>query len=270
MDNPKTDLRQKAIDWLNSGRNLDSGLEILKEAGYKPHVISNFYKNRSRRDIPKKILQEVRNYIRYCTNPQINNSVHEDEPPVGNPDEKFEGNIDKELQKEYPGIIKQLLTDFRDLYIDRSKQHAALKAVGEANDEKSMGERKRVSMVIDAESRRMDTLWKAFEEYKTLGLLPGESLFAEPFNPETIVEQKNQKKEKPFILPDDAVSLKKMSENWRTKIVKAENKLQYQSEKQGDKPNPIPVGPKRITQEKRISQLKEEKLAIDTKIAELK
>lgn len=271
MGTPKTEFRQEAIDWQNSkDRSLEKGLYILKNAGYKPAVIENFEKNKGRRDIPKKVLIEIRNYVRYCTKPDINNAMHEDELPFINPEEKF-SNIEQLLQQEYPTSVKILLTEFHELYTERSKQHNTLKAVGEANDEKSMAERKRIGIIMDAASRRMDTLWKAFEEYRESGIEPNESLFEKPFNPETIVkENSDQTKVKLLPLPDSIEDLKKMSENWRTKIVKSENKLNYQSEKKGTKLNPMPSGPKRITQEKRIAKLKEEKTAIDTKLAELK
>lgn len=272
MDTPKIDFRQEAIDWQNSkDRSIEKGLDILKKAGYKSTVVENFEKNKGRRDIPRKVLLEIRNYVRYCTKPDANNALHEDELPLINPEEKF-SNIEQLLQKEYPGSIKKLLTEFRDLYTERSKQHNALKAVGEANDEKSMEERKRIGIIMDAASRRMDTLWKVFDEYSELGKEPDESLFEEPFNPEKIVKEKTEKPEdEPLVLPDSIDELKKMSENWRSKILKAETKLEYQFEsKKGKKPNPMPVGPKRITQEKRIDKLKEEKTAIDTKLAELK
>jgi len=270
MDTPTTELRQKAIDWQNSNRDIDKGIAILKDAGYKPHVMANFEKNKTRQDIPKKLLFEMRNYVRYCTNPGKNEAIHEDEPPLTDPEEKFETNIDQELQKEYPATVKRLLTECRELYVERSKQHTALKNVGEANDDKSMTERKQIGLIIDATSRRMDTLWRAFDEYKKSGSEPDASLFEKPFNPEAIVSAKSEKKETELILPDDMDKLKKMSENWRTKLLKAENRLEFQSDKKESKPNPMPAGPKRISQEKRIAKLKEEKNAMDTKIAELK
>jgi len=272
MDTPKTEFRQEAIDWQNSkSRSIEKGLAILKKAGYKPNVVENFERNKDRRDIPKKVLAEIRNYVRYCTKPDANNALHEDELPLINPEEKF-SNIEQLLQEEYPASVKKLLTEFRDLYTERSKQHNALKAVGEANNEKSMVERKRIGIIMDAASRRMDALWKVFEEYKKSGKEPEDSLFEKPFNPETIVKEKTEKKKETIIeLPENVDELKKMSENWRSKILKAETKLEYQSEsKKGKKPNPMPAGPKRISQEKRIAKLKEEKTAIDTKLAELK
>ena len=270
MDNQtvKTEFRQKAVEWLNSkDRNFDKGLSILKDAGYKPYVVGNFEKNRNRGDIPKKLLAEIRLYIRYCSNPQTDNPIHEDEPPFVDPEQSFETNIEKLLSNEYPPLVKQLLTEYRELYTGRSIMHKDLKAVGEQNDEKSTTERKRISTMIDASSRRMDILWPAFEEYQKSGKEPDASLFEKPFDAANVVVATPKVEE--FILSDSMDKLKKMSENWRTKLLKAENMLEFQTVRKGTKPNPMPDGPKRIMQEKKIAKLKEEKEAIDLKIAEL-
>lgn len=269
MDNQivKTEFRQKAVEWLNSkDRNFDQGISILKDAGYKPFVVENFEKNKSRRDVPDKLLKEIRLYIRYSINPD--SPEHEDEVPFVDPEESFETNIEKLLSNEYPPLVKQLLTEHRDLYTGRSIMHKDLKAVGEQNDEKSTAERKRIGAMIDASSRRMDILWPAFKEYQETGKEPDASLFEKPFDPASIVATP-PKEENKLILPNNMEELKKMSENWRTKLLKAENMLEFQTVKKGTKPNLMPAGPKRILQEKKIAKLKEEKEAIDLKIAEL-
>ena len=44
--NSSAEMRQRAIDWLNSkDRDLDSGIKVLEDAGYKPAVMENFRKN---------------------------------------------------------------------------------------------------------------------------------------------------------------------------------------------------------------------------------
>ena len=271
MDNQKVkiEFRQEAVEWLNSTeRDFNKGINILKAAEYKPYVVDNFEKNKNRGDVQKKLLAEIRLYIRYCTNPESGNPIHEDEPPFVDPEKAFETNIETLLSNEYPPLVKQLLTEYRDLYTGRSIMHKDLKAVGEQNDEQSTTERKRLLAIIDASSRRMDVLWPAFEEYRTSGNEPEASLFEKPFDPANIVVIP-PKEVKEFTLPDGVDQLKKMSENWRTKLHKAENMLEFQTAKKGTKPNPMPEGPKRILQEKKISQLKEEKDAIDLKIANL-
>lgn len=270
MDNQtvKTEFRQRAIEWLNSrDRNFDKGITILKDAGYKPHVVANFEKNKNRRDIPDKLLKEIRLYIRYSVNPD--SPEHEDEPPFVDPEKSFETNIEKLLNNEYPPLVKQLLTEYRDLYTGRSMMHKDLKAVGEQNDDTSTNERKRITAMIEASSRRMDILWPAFDEYRKSGKEPDASLFEKPFDPVSVTAAP-VKEEQKLILPDNMEELKKMSENWRSKLLKAETKLEYQADsKKGKKPNPMPAGQKRILQEKRIAKLREEKEAIDLKIAEL-
>lgn len=276
--NSTAEMRQEAIDWLNGKRDTEKGLEILEKSGYKPHVCAIFRKNFNRKDIPGKVLLEIRNYLRYFATPT--SEIHKDELTedelADQVNEKVLSNIEKELANdEYPAIIKQLLTEFHGLYQQRSLLHKGLKEVGEGNDLKSTTERKRILFVTDAISRRMDALWQAVEAYKADGTLPSEELFATSFDPDKVVVPEDDKKdpEKPkseLVLATDVEGLKKQSENWRTKLAKAQNRLDYQDEKKADKPNPMPEGPKRITLLKRIDQLKAEKETIDLALANMK
>jgi hypothetical protein len=174
-------------------------------------------------------------------------------------------------EKEYPGIIKKALTEFHSFYQKRSILHRELKATGELNDEKSIAERKQKLTVIDALSRRMDILCGIFEQYKEDGSLPEASFFDEPFDPE---KEATTGQPVPgyteFVLPDDLEELKKLKENLRIKISKAENRLEYQSEKKEEKANLMPEGPKRAEILKRIEEMKKQKEAVEYKIVELK
>ena len=276
--NSTAEMRQEAIDWLNGKRDTEKGLEILEKSGYKPHVAAIFRQNRTRKDIPGKVLIEIRNYLRYFATP--NSEVHKDELTEDEIAEQLNvrvlTNIEKELaNEEYPPIIKRLLTEFHGLYQQRSLLHKGLKEVGEGNDLKSTTDRKRILFVADAISRRMDELWKSMESYKTDGTLPAEELFATSFNPDKVVIPEDDKTEgdkpKPeLVLATDIDGLKKQSDNWRIKLAKAQNRLDYQGEKKADKPNQMPEGPKRITLLKRIDQLKAEKEIIDLALANMK
>ena len=271
-------LRQQVVDFLNSkDRSVDAGIKLLEETGYKPHVTANFKKNISRKDIPGKVLGELRLYLRYYVNPD--NSIHDDDnDPFVDPDVAVKTKFDTEVENpQYPDIIKKALYEWRDLYTARSLQHKNLKDVGEKNDEPSVTQRKWVGLVMDVTSRRMDDLYKAVTAYKESETLPSEELFAIPFNPEAQAKvslepkaPKSAKGKAKLELPDDLAVLNKMKENLRTKILKAENRLNFQTEKKQEKPNPMPEGPKRIELIKRIEGLKADKLAIETKIANLK
>jgi len=271
--NISPEVRQKVVDWVNSkSKDLNTGLEILASTGYKPHVCANFIAHKRRQDIPTKLESELRLYLRYYANPS--NSIHQDEELET--DEKKElkvlGNIEKELQnEEYPPIIKQLLTEYSTDYTKRSIAHKELKAVGEDNSEESCEKRKELLFLIACSSLRQDAFWKAFEAFKTDGTLPNDELFADKYIPAVNEEtDENKEKESEFVLATDLDKLKKQSDNWRGKISKAKNQLDFCSDKKEDKPNPMPAGPKRITKEKKVAQLIAEKLQIDTAIANLK
>ena len=284
MDNQEVkqsaELRDKATNWLNSRtRDIDSGLDILKEANYKPHVIAIFEKNKNRKDIPDKVTQEIRNYLRYFANPT--KDIHKDELSPEDADllvkeKEFMSNIQIEIaNNQYPDIVKQLLVEFNEDYNNRSIAHKELKAVGESNDDESCEKRKVLLNRIKNYSTRMDILWPLFEAYKeNPEVLPSEEIVLAVFNPDEVTEEDandddEKKTGKELVLATDVEGLKKQSENWRTKVLKAENKLNFQDEKKGDKPNPMPEGPKRIKQVKRIEQLTAEKLAIDTELANM-
>ena len=272
--NTSPEVRQKVVDWVNSkSKDLTTGLEILAETGYKPHVCANFVKNQKRSDIPAKLESQLRLYLRYYANPT--SEIHQDEELEDQEviDSKILGNIEKELQnEEYPPIVKRLLVEYSESYNCRSVFHKDLKAVGEGNSDEEVFKRKSILLFIATESARQDAYWNAFETFKADGTIPAEELFEADYTPEekTDPEPEAGKKEKEFIMADDLETLKKQSDNWRIKISKAENRLNFQSDKKEDKPNPMPEGPKRITVEKRIAQLTAEKLHIDTKIANLK
>lgn len=278
MENVDTskELREKIIGWINSKeRNFQSGLKLLQESGYKPHVTKRLEKWGAVDHSAKKLLQELRLYLRYTVSQD--SSIHDDEldGDQGDPDEKFLSRVEKELQQEYPPIVKQLLSEFSGLYNSRSILHKDLKAKGENNDEKTVAERKHILLVIDSTSRRMDVLWKAFSAYKESEQLPDESLFSEPFDPEKEVSEIEKKKDNPdsykdIDLPADPVALKKMKDNFRINISKTKNKLEYQDEKKGEKPNPMPEGPKRAELEKRLTWLENQKERIEYKIVEMK
>jgi DNA polymerase III epsilon subunit-like protein len=71
-------------------------------------------------------------------------------------------------------------------------------------------------------------------------------------------------------LPDDIESLKKIKENIRIKLTKANNRLLYQSEKKEKDYNPMPEGVKRLLIEEKIEKLKKQKEIIDDRIKNLK
>lgn len=269
--NQSAETRQKVVRWVNAKtKDINTGLELLEETGYKPNVLQIFRQNATRADIPAKVEQQLRLYLRYYANPSA--EIHKDEDaapeqPATETMPGIPGNIEKKLQSdEYPAEIKKLLQLYSDSYKARSIAHNKLKASGNGNSPEETTKRKEILRFIDTESAKQDAYWFAFEAYEANGTLPGENIFTANYEPEPEAEPE----EKVFVLETTMKGLKKQQDGWRIKIMKAENRLNYQSDKKQDKMNPIPAGPKRIIIEKRIVRLKAEKLQIDTEIANLK
>ncbi|HBB00724.1 MAG: hypothetical protein A2W86_11775 [Bacteroidetes bacterium GWD2_45_23] len=274
--NISVQLREKVAAYINRDsrrKTVDDGIDLLHQTGYKPNVYENFLKNKFRRDIPQKIDRVLRDYLRYPINP--NDPDHDDienEIPseVNVNIEKVTAEIDQDFaNKEYPDVVKRVLTEYSDLYKQRSILHKELKEIGETNSEDAVARRKTIAASILGVSHRMEELWKSYSAYKDSGIVPSDDLFNKPFdpdNPSSPVETKKQ--DTGITLADDIEGLKKQKENWRIKIAKAENKLLYQSEKKLAKENPMPKGPKRITLEKKIERMKVEKEQIEYAIAE--
>ncbi|MDR1437392.1 MAG: hypothetical protein LBI65_04655 [Candidatus Symbiothrix sp.] len=258
--------------WLNSKkRDFNTGLNLLKETGYKPHVVTHIENGGASDGHAVRALEmELRNCLRDLRKEARTAAATVEEAPQEGTEE-FTGNIEKELQKEYPALVKRVLLEFQSLYQSRSILHRELKAIGESNDEESTGKRKRQLTVIEALSHRMDVLWEIFDRYKKDGSLPEDAFFDQPFDPEkeTAGDQPDPG-DSGFVLPDDLEELKKLKENLRIKITKAENRLEYQSEKKEEKPDPMPEGPKRAGLLKKIEEMKGQKEAVEYKIVEMK
>jgi hypothetical protein len=269
----KKSLDESIIQWINSEkRDFNQGLKLMRAAGYKPHVSKHIeaWGSGDPRSI-RALNMEFRNYLRESRK-AIKAKSQRSNPrtPPEDKETQWASNIEKELEQEYPTPIKKALTEFHSLYQRRSILHRELKAIGELNDEKSVNERKRKLTLIDAISRRMDILWGIFEKYKTDSSLPEESFFSQPFDPEQEKEPGQPTGYREYVLPADLEGLKKLKENLRIKISKAKNRLEYQSEKKGEKPNPMLEGPKRAELEKRIVELEKQKETVEYRIVELK
>jgi hypothetical protein len=264
-------LRESIIKWINSQkRDFGQGLKLMKAANYKPHVVNTIEKwGTSDARSHRALNMELRNFIRESR--KVEKPEKAAPVPPQDTDEGKIGNIEKELQKEYPDVIKKTLYEFQSLYQRRGILHKELKAIGEANDEKSTNERKEKLNIIYTTSRMMDVLWEVFEKYKADGELPTDDFFDALSNLEKVattdppIPGYNE-----VTLPDSIEELKKLKENLRIKITKGKNRLEFQSEKKGDKPNPMPESPKRAELLKNIEDWEKQKEAVEYKIVELK
>lgn len=270
MVNTSAELRAKVINWLNSkNEDFKEGLDLLQLSGYKPNVAALILRSGETSFTKSKLRNELSGYLRYFRNPD--SPKHED---IGSADINLETveneyeRIRKEESKEYPDIVKRALYEFNELYVQRSKMHRDLKAVGESNDSGSVNQRKALKAGMEAISRRMDVLFNATDRYKKENIIPGEELFATPVNESSMV-QENKGTFVPFELPATISELNVLKRNVQSKLTRHNNKLKFQSVKKLDKTNPMPEGPERIKTEKYIEFLKSEVERINLRIAEI-
>jgi hypothetical protein len=275
MDEVKVtpEIRQKAVDFLNSdNRSTSAGIAILEEANYKPHVVAIFKDKLGRKDIPEKVVSEIRLLIRYHANPD--GEIHKDiQPEGGNTDEDITRSVEIMAESdEYPDIIKKLISILSDGYKLRSQLHTELKDVGEGADEESNQKRAAVVTQIDNLSKRISILGEFFDKFKKQEEFDSnelELLLNTPVDLFAKNEEDTEEKETEFVLAEGKADLKRQLGNWRGKVSKAKNQLLYQNDKKQDKENPMPEGPKRIKIENRLARLEPEVTQIETALAKL-
>lgn len=267
------EIRQKAVDFLNSdNRSTAAGIAILKEANYKPHVVAIFKDKLGRKDIPEKVVSEIRLLIRYHANPDA--EIHQDvSSENGNTEEDITRSVEIMAgSDEYPEVIKKLISILSDGYKLRSQLHTELKSVGEGADEESNQKRAAVVTQIDNLSKQISILGEFFDKFKKQEEFDSnelELLLNTPVDLNAASSDDDDKNETEFVLAEGKEKLKKQLSNWRGKVTKAKNQLLYQDDKKQDTENPMPEGPKRIKIENRLARLEPEVTQIETALAKL-
>ena len=260
-------IREKAANWINSKiKDISTGIKILESANYKPNVMKNFREHMLRRDIPDKLMREMRNYLRYYVTKE--SEIHNDIVVFPEVLELVKS-VGQDSANEYPENVKQIIKELSEVYNLRGKFHKQLSTTGEGNTAKQKKDRQKILLIVKACSDRIKVLSESFEKFKEDGTIPSPEILKNVFDVEKVSLKSpvEEKSEAEFVLAENLEDLKKQKEGWRIKITRAENKLLYQSDKRLDKTNPMPAGPKKIKQEKRIAKLKKEKNQIDLAIA---
>jgi hypothetical protein len=250
------EIRAKAIEWLKSpSKDFKEGLTILQESGYKPTVSTNIAKwGESSKLANAKLLHVMFSLVGAWADPD--SSRHDDENPTdGTEDlnqepEPLEDESIKKLcdDQGYPDTVRRVIHEF----YARMKERTALKKEAdkiEGDDEETNEARRAAYENIEAISIRMDTLWAAKTLFEKDGTLPPADLFEPTKTPA------DKKDESVYLTAMDVEALKALKKNEASKLTKARNMLEYQSEKKLDAPNPIPESPKRLKYEKKVEEI---------------
>jgi hypothetical protein len=250
------EIRVKAIEWLKSqDKDFKGGLTILQESGYKPTVATNIAKwGESSRLAKGKLLHVMFSLVGAWAEPD--SSKHDDENPMDGTEElnqepeQLENESVKKLcdAQGYPDIIRRVMHEF----YARMKERTALKKEAdkiEGDGEETNEARKTAYENIEAISIRMDILWAAKTLFEKDGTLPPADIFEPKKTPA------DKKDESVDLTVMDVEALKTLKKNEASKLTKARNMLEYQSEKKLDALNPIPESPKRLKYEKKVEEI---------------
>lgn len=187
-----------------------------------------------------------------------------------------------QLESEQP---RKVIQEYAAAYRQREKAMREMAEVGEKNDEESMAQRKELSDLIDEKTALMERLYPLFSKYQSGADISEEevenAMQQGADNPDSHSDESAATESGAAHTPENAdhqdgtdalegksrEELVKMKKNAGVRLLRTQNKLEYQSEKKGDAPNPMPEGPERVKLEARLENIKEEIEAIDMAIA---
>lgn len=142
---------------------------------------------------------------------------------------------------DYPPIMRRVITEYAEMFQERSKTHRIMTEMPDGNSQALKAKRQELFNLVKWYTGRLELFWEARNLFEKNGTIPTEDqLWPKP--------KENAKAE----LPDDPIVLKKMKKNAQSANVKDQNMLDFQTEKKGTKPAPMPAGPKRMRIENRI------------------
>lgn len=262
--NAKT--RDEVIRWINGKRDFNAGMELLEREGFKPGVIRVLKKQgKNGPEVAERLLYQMRDFLKA-------NGVAEDTDPVlhvyeGKPAKteivekkkvgiiKFDNLIKSkdETVAETPENVRRLVHKYSKLYKDRDKAFNKMKALPENNDEKTVKQRLALKSEIEECTDEMERLYPLYEQYFDKGEVPNE----EDINPTVEVKEDDDDGEDfsvhAGLTKKEAQKIKK---SIKTKIIRANNMLEYRSESKKDKErNPMPEGPQRVKYETKVANL---------------
>lgn len=155
----------------------------------------------------------------------------------------------------YPAVINRVVAESARLYNERGMLKHQQNAVPDENTAENVEKRRVLIEQIDVLSARLDVLYKVKAAYLEGGELPDEGAVFPVQGAD-----------------DEALSREKLTQlrnNLRSQITRANNMLNYQSQKREKKENPMPPCPKRKELESRIREKECELAALDERLKDV-
>lgn len=265
--------REKAMAWVNANvHDFEAGLAILKDAGFKPGVVSVLTRHGSgSHQSDERLMYHMRDFIR-CYADQaamedtdFNIGVVEGKEiqPDNQENDKipsmFADDTEKKLQSGfYPEPIAKIISRYREAYIERDRLRIEMANLPEINDDENVEKRRQISDKAKQLADEMDKLYPQYEAYITSGTIPAAYPALEDEGNSVGTDKSTDKAE-----------LQKKRKSIATKILRAKNMLLYQKETKQEKENPL-TDPKKVAKyQAKIDRLNQELNDIDMQIAAL-
>ena len=156
-----------------------------------------------------------------------------------------------------PDIIAQAKNELYELFTAISIAHRKLYELGEGNSEDVVAERRRILQDRLPLIRRYERLYLLKEKYFDTGVVPAElpRMLAERVVEEPKPVQDSSRKELESL---SDIELMKKAHSLKVNINKTRNRLEYQSLKKLDIPNPMPESPLRSKLEAKLADLRKQ------------
>jgi hypothetical protein len=268
-------IKEQIINWFNGPQDYDQGIAFLQEVSRKNKVIAKLIRRGSTQGSFEKLVWELNKVagLKKIPAPKAESPVKTasakkkktiyDGQQIPEKKEKFNLIGDKSLDS-YPPEVNRLVKEYSSLYMQRGKKHAAIKRLGDGNDQATIDARKPLIDEIRTMSNRMEILNEAFQAYENAG----KQIDISQLWPEEKKEGDEQNNIKPS---ENIENLKSQKKNIQSSLTKDRNLLIYGSKtkpKDG-KERQMPAGPKRTTLEKRIARKEKDIQDLDQRIADL-
>jgi len=277
--------KEKVIDWIKSGMNYNSGInllvelvkkvdvsmyigrersmasklayEICKAAKVADHVTwKDFIQNVMEAPLIVKLPVEGEDELNELTNDGTGTKLPEVTPGDEGklriceaiaPNIVAVETIATKPLEEYPLVMRRVILEYAELFQERSQLHTAMGRLPESNTDSVCAKRAELFNLIKSISDRLELLFVTQEAFAEAGIIPVESeLFPPAAEPVAEVTADTT------LMDED--SLKKQKKNLQSGNSKDQTILEYQSNDRTDVKKPMPKGPKRTKIEMRIAE----------------
>ncbi|MCD4681115.1 MAG: hypothetical protein K8S00_12090 [Bacteroidales bacterium] len=227
------------LTWFESERDFYQGLEILSRYTSKFRLTSKLKKKGPSKNSHEKLTYELWKFttlpeeVRYK---EVDIKTSSAAPGTSSPQTSHTKQTKRD-PKEIPQVIKDILTEYKDLYNKKTKAHKKLHEIPHDNLPGHMDQRRELAEQITEWSARMEILYPLKEDYFNNGIVPD----TKEINGDNPDDSENKYKDL-----SDVKKVKKLN-SFRTQLSKVKKAIIYKVD-----------GPKKDELQKRINYYQEQ------------